>query len=265
MMFIEPPVTLIPRPLPQPKSHPYNGSNDVDNDVDDVKFEPPAVNSSSASSTPTSSEGQGSFSSSQQQRPGSLDSGSIEQTDDGGHTARCFEIVSKCTIFSEFVYRAVCTRTSLHSQLSMLLWEGNLYIINLETIVLISCVHDRIYLVHDNRISSVGSGMSTQSTTSRKSTTSTTLAAAAPKKVNIYIDQLMFRPHLIIFNSCRVEVRRGQLRPTYRTPPLTTEMMMTYSTPWQFLTVNCIPKSTYCCSFMLCCAKSCSPSATFCG
>ena len=78
-MFVEPPVTLIPRSLPQSQSaRSYNGSNDVDNYEDDVKFEPP-------SATPSvSSEGRGSFSSGRQGRPGSLDSGSTEQTDDGG-------------------------------------------------------------------------------------------------------------------------------------------------------------------------------------
>ena len=86
MMFVEPPVTLIPRSLPQPQSRSYNGSDDVDEYEDDVKFEPPGAmhtpSSSSFPSTPTSSEGQGSFSSGRQQR---LDSGS---TDDGGYPAR---------------------------------------------------------------------------------------------------------------------------------------------------------------------------------
>ena len=76
MMFVKLPVMLIPRPLPQARS--YNSSNDVDHYEDDVKFEPP-------SSTPSvSSEGRGSFSSGRQGRPGSLDSGSMEQTVDGG-------------------------------------------------------------------------------------------------------------------------------------------------------------------------------------
>ena len=96
MMFVEPPVTLIPRSLPQAQSHSYNGSNDVDEYEDDVKFEPPSAMPSSSSfpSTPTSSGSQASFSSGRQGHPGSLDSGSTEQTD-GGHPARYLP-VSAC-------------------------------------------------------------------------------------------------------------------------------------------------------------------------
>ena len=92
VMFVEPPVTLIPRSLPQPQSaRSYNGSDDVNEYEDDVKFEPPSAMPSSSSfrSTSTSSEGQGSFSSSQQ---GRLDSVSTEQTDDGGQPARCVHV-----------------------------------------------------------------------------------------------------------------------------------------------------------------------------
>lgn len=98
VMFVEPPVTLIPRSLPQAQSHPYNGSDDVNEYEDGVKFEPPSAMSSSSSfpSTTTSSEGRGSFSSGRQGRPGSLDSGSTEQTDDGGQPAR-YQPACTCT------------------------------------------------------------------------------------------------------------------------------------------------------------------------
>ena len=79
VMFIEPPVTQIPRPPPQPQPYSY------DDDTDDVKFEPPASPFSSSSSDaqePISSH----------QRPGSLDSGSMDQqtetTDSEDHTTR---------------------------------------------------------------------------------------------------------------------------------------------------------------------------------
>ena len=82
--------------------------------------------------------------------------------------------------------------------------------------------------------------MSVQSSTSKVSTTSTSVAAAAPKKVGIWP---MLRFGLIIFNYYRGGVRRGQLRPMYRIPPLIMVMMMTYSTLQQFCTVNCLAKS----------------------
>lgn len=86
--------------------------------------------------------------------------------------------------------------------------------------------------------------MSTQSSTSKISTTSTSLAAAAPKKVNVSITlhQCLGFVYLSV-NYYRDGVRRGQLRQTYRTPPLITEMMMTYSTLQLFSTVNCLAKS----------------------
>ena len=79
-MFVEPPITLIPRPPSQPQLRSYE-QNGTDNN--DVKFNPP----SSGRSISTSSEGEGS--SSGRRRPrGSMDSGSVEDTDHRDHATR---------------------------------------------------------------------------------------------------------------------------------------------------------------------------------
>ena len=90
VVFLEPPVTLIPRPLPKQQTHPSIEDNGaVDDDRDDVSFEPSSASFGSQRSASTSSEGQGSMSS--QQRPGSAESADqqSEATDNGGlHTSR---------------------------------------------------------------------------------------------------------------------------------------------------------------------------------
>lgn len=94
-MFLEPPITLIPRPPSQPqlRSYEQNGADNSDNDDNGVKFNPPAsgFGSSSGRSISTSSEGDGSNGGCRRPR-GSMDSGSADQqaeaTDHGDHATR---------------------------------------------------------------------------------------------------------------------------------------------------------------------------------
>ena len=81
-MFLEPPITLIPRPPSQPqlRSYEQNGADNSDNDDSGIKFNPPTsgFGSSSGRSVSTSSEGEGSIGGRRHPR-GSMDSGSVDQ------------------------------------------------------------------------------------------------------------------------------------------------------------------------------------------